>query len=475
MKITTVMQNVQGLNDPLKVEVVRHYFRPLFRGLEVLCFQEHHLRGAKLDALKYSFWPQASFFGCEAAVGFGHVQGDAGVGTGGVCMWIASHIAHLVTAFGHTQCGRAQWVRLSGLPGGDISILNIYASTSARIRCALWEELLVSLPRDCRWSMRGDWNFVERQVDKSNLNGRIITVGECRVFTLLKDALEVSDQFPDTGRLKFYWDNMRRLGLRSLARLDRCYSFQQLGAGPSPVVEYYIRGDCNHADHLPICHTVQLLPPVPKKSFYKMSSYYLKDPVVKAAVERIWAQNHRLEFTGKLRRVIKFYKHFCTRKASERRAAEAALRSQLDALHIALQSDPHNPELYGQIREVGDLLAAFEKHVIEGQRVRSRVKWKIVGDSCSKEFFRASKAHSFILGLPTLPNLKMSLEGFALIMRDLKACAQGIMGGCTLSLSSRRSRPQRLPRLFPASVTGSQVPCNPAFENRLVCMSWMLP
>lgn len=121
------MQNAQGLNDALKLGVVRHYFRPLFGGLEVLCFQEHRLRGAKLEALKNSFWPQAKFFGCEAAVGFGHDVGDVGAGTGGVCMWIAPHIAHLVSASGHTPCCLAQWVRLSGLSGGDMSILNVYA------------------------------------------------------------------------------------------------------------------------------------------------------------------------------------------------------------------------------------------------------------------------------------------------------------------------------------------------------------
>lgn len=71
-----------------------------FSELEILCFQEHRLRGVKLEILKRSFWPQATFFGREAAIGFGHADGDARAGTEGVCMWIAPHIAHLVTSSG---------------------------------------------------------------------------------------------------------------------------------------------------------------------------------------------------------------------------------------------------------------------------------------------------------------------------------------------------------------------------------------
>lgn len=155
-----------------------------------------------------------------------------------------------------------------------------------------------------------------------------------------------------------------------------------------------MKGDCDHADHLPVRHRVQLLPAGPKRSSYKINSFYLKDPMVQAGVKRIWRQNYRLGFTGKLRRVVKFYRTFGVQKSTEQKAAELALRQQLEALRATLHGDPHNPIVQDSISEVGDLLSAFEQHVVEGQRARSRVKWKRVGDSCSQEFLKALKAHT---------------------------------------------------------------------------------
>jgi len=63
-------------------------------------------------------------------LGFGHGLGEAAVGKGGICIWIAPHIKHMVKNSGHTQYVRAQWVRLEGFPRGDIAMFNIYASNS---------------------------------------------------------------------------------------------------------------------------------------------------------------------------------------------------------------------------------------------------------------------------------------------------------------------------------------------------------
>lgn len=145
-------------------------------------------------------------------------------------------------------------MRLGGTQGGDIAVLNVYASNCARQRCVLWEWLLSSLPCDCRWMRCSDWNFVEHQADKSTFNGRIISVDKSRVFSLLKNALGVEDSFPNNSTLKFSWDNKCYNGLRSLACLDRCYSFLQCGAGPSPITSYFILGNARHSNHLPVSH-----------------------------------------------------------------------------------------------------------------------------------------------------------------------------------------------------------------------------
>ena len=113
-------------------------------------------------------------------------------GNGGISMWIAPKLIHLICDSGHTR-GNAQWVRLHGVPGMDLAILNIYAPHLSHERCLLWEELLTSLPGDCRWVFSGDWNFVERAIDKSNLKESIMSEMEKRVFKELKDTFQLED------------------------------------------------------------------------------------------------------------------------------------------------------------------------------------------------------------------------------------------------------------------------------------------
>ena len=50
MKLTIVSQNVQGMNDGTKTDVIRNYYRPLLCELDVVCLQELKLRGAQLQA-----------------------------------------------------------------------------------------------------------------------------------------------------------------------------------------------------------------------------------------------------------------------------------------------------------------------------------------------------------------------------------------------------------------------------------------
>lgn len=162
--------------------------------------------------------------------------------------------------------------------------------------------------------MSGDWNFVERQEDKSNMNGCIISMGESRIFTLLKDALNVDDYFPIDARLRFSWNNRRKSGLWSLARLHRCCAFQQSGARASHVTEYSIRGDCSHGEHLLVHHTIQLLLPMLKKSVYKMNSFHFSDPKIQYEILRIWNQNPQLSLRASWREWKKFTKCSASQK-----------------------------------------------------------------------------------------------------------------------------------------------------------------
>ena len=114
MKITIISQNVQGLNDPNKLNIVKNYFRPYLPSVDFLCFQEHKLRGSSVDTLKSKIWPKASFFYLDAAVG-----NQAQAGCGGICTWVSPKLSHLVSISGYSRCGRAQWIRLSGVPSPE--------------------------------------------------------------------------------------------------------------------------------------------------------------------------------------------------------------------------------------------------------------------------------------------------------------------------------------------------------------------
>jgi hypothetical protein len=70
------------------------------------------------------------------------------------------------------------------------------------------------------------------------------------------------------------------------------------------------------------------------------------------------------------------------------------LRHRLTAALAALQSDPSNSALQGQVCEIVDRLQGFKRRKVDGQRIRSRIKWMKVGDSGSKDFYRAHKHHA---------------------------------------------------------------------------------
>jgi hypothetical protein len=154
-------------------------------------------------------WPRTSFFAQEAVVGYRHGPDDVRAGRRGVCFWGAPQIVYLVSGSGHSQFSRAQWIHLYGTPGGDVSILNVYAPTEVRARTALWEELSTSLPHDCKWILCGNWNVVECKIDKSTACGKIMSDGEKLTFVQLTSALKVEDAFSNTSPIKYSWDNKR--------------------------------------------------------------------------------------------------------------------------------------------------------------------------------------------------------------------------------------------------------------------------
>ena len=82
-----------------------------------------------------------------------------------------------------------------------MAVLNVYAPHSVQERCELWEELVRTLPTDCRWILCGDWNVIESPHDKSSEEPRIISTRERFELDLLKVTLGVS-QLSIPGTIK---------------------------------------------------------------------------------------------------------------------------------------------------------------------------------------------------------------------------------------------------------------------------------
>lgn len=135
-----------GTLHPTKAHRLRH--------IDMLCLQEHKLRGSRYHDLGRQIWRQAKFLGCEAAPGHNHTDGQEGAGKGGICMFLSPRIQHMIHSHGLVGVNLAQWV-LRGYDGGDVAVLNTYAPHTAQERSQPWHKML-RLPQGCRWVPCGD-------------------------------------------------------------------------------------------------------------------------------------------------------------------------------------------------------------------------------------------------------------------------------------------------------------------------------
>jgi hypothetical protein len=94
-------------------------------------------------------------------------------------------------------------MRLTGIAVGDVAILNVYAPNLAATKNELWVELIGILPNDCRWLFAGNWNFIEREQDKSKNNNQTMSAKEKRMFELLKLTFDVYYPFPFSNQVRY--------------------------------------------------------------------------------------------------------------------------------------------------------------------------------------------------------------------------------------------------------------------------------
>ena len=199
MNLTILSLNVRGLNDPDKIRRLKNYLDSQIPTFDVCLLQEHKLTGQKAADLGRSLNRQAHYFYTEALPGYS--LADSGAGRGGTAILV--HNRFNVANSGSIFRGRASWVVLSSIPGGDCGILNIYSPNNPAERKTLWELIPESVPQNCRWTVAGDLNMVESPVDKTTACGRILGDQEKGAWEALKLVLNIEDTFKPGRGLKF--------------------------------------------------------------------------------------------------------------------------------------------------------------------------------------------------------------------------------------------------------------------------------
>ena len=111
--------------------------------------QEHRFCGDAVVALSRKAWRGTDGCYLEAATGYNHLPGEPGTSKGGVAILLVPQWTTAIHSYGILYQNRVQWIILKGLQGGDLGIVNIYASNSSTERCEMWETIEQELPCGC--------------------------------------------------------------------------------------------------------------------------------------------------------------------------------------------------------------------------------------------------------------------------------------------------------------------------------------
>ena len=76
----------------------------------------------------------------------------------------------------------------------------------------------------------------------------------------------------------------------------------------------------------------------------------------------------------------------------------------MHSTQIRLQEDPTCSRLQTVVQEIAAELAQFEAWRLEGQQIRSRVKWRQKGDAGTKEFYSAVQRKTMYASITKLVN-----------------------------------------------------------------------
>ena len=136
--------------------------------VDVLCLQEHKLRGDMVDGTSRCFGGGITIGLSKLVLATRLRIGEYGLGeVASPCASILDLNLSFTTKVALAK-NRVQWIRFKGLDGGHLGILNVYASNSFGERCVMWNEVFQFIPTYCRWIMTSDFNMVDNPLDRSS-------------------------------------------------------------------------------------------------------------------------------------------------------------------------------------------------------------------------------------------------------------------------------------------------------------------
>lgn len=344
MKLHILMHNLRGLNEPSSGIKHNLFLRSVTPRVDVLLFQEHKLRGAKLEHIGQRLMSWCNGWVLEAEPGYRNWLNPSGVGKGGVGILLVSKYVRLVKASGSLMNNRVIWIKLEGVEGGNLGIACVYAPNIASQRNALWLEMATSLPKDCSWVIGGDFNMTERPEDKSHDCGRNISDAERISWSSFLEALQIHDSFQNQGGIRFSWDNQQEGQERRVARLDRIYTPKNRGDDFKPL-SYSISGNSLGSDHALV--KVELCIGIEEKrpTVFKWNASYLKDSSLLGRMKEKWLSlPHNMSFFGKLRHIARVYRWFSKEKAMAFKEEEEDTKMKLERATEALHHNLYNVE-----------------------------------------------------------------------------------------------------------------------------------
>jgi exonuclease III len=165
MALNIVTLNVRGISNrscgKVKCGRLRNNLRTLTPSPSIVMLQEHKIPDSDCTQLGAMGMRKGRGFWNGSIFNVAKNRWKAGTS-----ILISAKISHLFLNSGILVPSRAQWITCS-LDNKVVGFLNIYAPNKDSERAAFWNQIATSLPIAESWVVGGDFNMVERNVDRS--------------------------------------------------------------------------------------------------------------------------------------------------------------------------------------------------------------------------------------------------------------------------------------------------------------------